>query len=141
MSNQYLQTENLSASSSCFLCHAHVPGDTKDLFEHFRSVHFNNPNNSSLNSFTFNQNGSQLQFQHYETISSDSESNSSVSGESLVDSEVLKWTTEEVGQRMQMEGFSSSIIDLFKGRIFELYEMFFSWFQFYLLFVIYRRRY
>lgn len=113
MSDNYIQAENLPVNSSCFLCNIIVPGDAKDLFEHFRSVHFTNSGNSSPSHFNFDH-IAPIQFPQYETISSDESTSTSM--ETQLDVDVMKWTTDDVAHKLHSEGFSSSIIDQLKGR-------------------------
>ena len=104
---------NLPMNSSCFLCNIEIPGDSKDLFEHFRSVHFITTEPAKENQ-SFEQDDKQdehcpdLEELSFHDIAMEC-------GELPLEADVSKWTSEDVARKLKMEAFDQSVIDTFKG--------------------------
>lgn len=105
---------SLPMNSSCFLCNVEIPGDSKDLFEHFRSVHFITTDPPIKENPQFEQIQTQQQCHDLEELTfNDIAMECDV--ELPLDNDVSRWTSECVARKLRMEGFDSSVVERFRG--------------------------
>lgn len=103
---------SLPMNSSCFLCNIEIPGDSKDLFEHFRSVHFITTEPPKENP-PFEQNQTQQHCHDLEELTfSDIAMECDI--DLPLDNDVSRWTSEDVARKLRMEGFDLLVVERFR---------------------------
>jgi hypothetical protein len=109
---------NLPMNSSCFLCNIEIPGDSKDLFEHFRSIHFITTEPAKDSPIYIDEQPDDNENDHCPDLEELSFHDIAMEcGEVPLDADVSKWTAEDVARKLRMEAFDQTVIDTFKGKI------------------------